>query len=175
MLVMRPIELFFNGVMYFCMIIREFVSQDSDVVRDGLVAFQEFHRELEPAIWNTGENIAQKRLDEFLKKMKTHKGKLFVAEDDGRVIGFAYAWIERDEREYMTLQKEYAYISDVFVHGDYRGKGVGKMLLGACESYAKKMGHDQVWLIVLSKNKRVHELYVREGYRDYSVTCVKEL
>jgi GNAT superfamily N-acetyltransferase len=59
-------------------------------------------------------------------------------------------------------------IHDLAVLPGYRGKGIGKALLGAVEVEALKRGACKITLEVLSGNPARH-LYAREGYGDYQL------
>lgn len=57
------------------------------------------------------------------------------------------------------------YIADVAVHPDYRGQGVGKLLLRWAEQFAQQEpGVDRLSLYVSGKNQRARKLYEQLGY-----------
>src|SRR4051812_38976488 len=70
-----------------------------------------------------------KGIREYTRDLLTDKKYLaYVAENDGRIIGYGAAQIKK--REDYTLDKE-GFIEDLYVAEDYRGQGVGKQLFEA--------------------------------------------
>lgn len=58
-----------------------------------------------------------------------------------------------------------AYISNLAVAEHYRGQGVGKRLLMACERLARQWGQRDLYLHVLATNESARHLYTKVGYR----------
>ncbi len=75
---------------------------------------------------------------------------------DGRVIGYCLLFSEGDFSELMSLA----------IHPDYRRRGLGIFLLGACMGRAAQQGHTTMHLIVDVKNVGAAELYRKCGFRD---------
>lgn len=55
----------------------------------------------------------------------------------------------------------YFYIQDVIVHPDYRGKGIGKLLMDTIESYLKKEAGDNAFIGLMAAEG------VKDFYRQY--------
>lgn len=83
----------------------------------------------------------------------------FVAEEDGKVVGFAGFWHMLTEAEIMK----------VCVHPDFRRHGAASALL--CEVYkcAKALGAEDVILEVRAGNAPARALYEKEGFCAYNV------
>ena len=64
---------------------------------------------------------------------------LFVAKEDGAVIGFALCALRRDYVE-GTEKSPVGYLEGIFVDESWRGKHVAKMLVEACEGFSKEKG-----------------------------------
>ena len=61
-------------------------------------------------------------------------------------------------------ESEFAYISNVCIHKDYRGKKIGNMLVShVIEIYAKKC-FDGIFLDALAYNPRAIKLYQNLGF-----------
>ncbi|MCK9258450.1 MAG: GNAT family N-acetyltransferase [Azoarcus sp.] len=58
-------------------------------------------------------------------------------------------------------------IHDLIVHADFRGRGVGRALLGAAEAEARRRGCCKLTLEVLSNNHTALATYERAGFRPY--------
>ncbi len=85
---------------------------------------------------------------------------LFVAEIDGRVVGWATV-----NRERQTLLSEgNAELSAIVVDEAYRGKSVGAKLLNRAEEWAKERGLALIRLRSNVKREEAHRFYLRAGY-----------
>lgn len=81
--------------------------------------------------------------------------------DGGKIIGFANL--------YDRMRDHYAFIGNVFVHPDYRGQGLGKLLLQYMIKAAfEKYQFTEVRLSVFAGNERAIALYQQNGFREYS-------
>ena len=80
--------------------------------------------------------------------------RYLVAERDGRVIGYAGAWIVLDE----------SHITNIAVAEEYRGQGTGKQLTQALMQYLSNLGAAYATLEVRVSNLRAQELYTGLGF-----------
>ena len=60
-------------------------------------------------------------------------------------------------------------VEDLFVHPDYRSKGVGRQILSRAEQLAEERGYSRLGLGVSVDNPRARSLYQRCGYEDSGV------
>ena len=97
---------------------------------------------------------------------------VFVAEgDDGRPLGFIHVETASD---YFT-HEAHGHVSDLVVARDGEGRGVGRALMSAAESWARDRGYRLMTLNVFEDNQRARALYDRLGYRLDTMKLVKEL
>jgi ribosomal protein S18 acetylase RimI-like enzyme len=97
---------------------------------------------------------------------------LFVAESDGRVVGFISG--ELREGSLTFRQRTWASVDDVFVEPDSRNLGIGRALLEGVEAWAKKRRADGISLQVAAANGRGRKFYEELGFREVSVYEVLE-
>ena len=84
--------------------------------------------------------------------------EIIIAEIDKRAIGFALFF-----HNYSAfLGKPGLYIEDLYVSADYRGEGVGRMLLAHCAKIAKERNCGRLEWSVLKWNP-AHHLYDKIG------------
>jgi GNAT superfamily N-acetyltransferase len=81
----------------------------------------------------------------------------FVAEADGRVVGFVWVGTSRDDDAEGEL---YA----IYVLPDSWGSGAGPALMGAGVEAMRAAGHRDAILWVLDDNPRARRFYEREGW-----------
>lgn len=95
--------------------------------------------------------------------LSTPNHEIWVAEADGRVVGYAAVhWIP-----FPMIYGTEGYLSDLLVHQDARGKGVGQLLLAQIEARAEELGCVRLML----NNARTAEsftrgFYPKQGYRE---------
>jgi GNAT superfamily N-acetyltransferase len=90
------------------------------------------------------------------------RSRLYVAELDGWIAGYAGVGPERDPSAPTTTGELYA----LFVHPDAWGAGVGRALTGAAVDDLRAHGCDRVNLWVLEANARARHFYGRYGFAD---------
>ncbi len=92
-------------------------------------------------------------------------GELLVAVLDRRIVGYATLLANvssEDERDEIIFT--YAYIGDLVVAADQRGKGVGKALLAECEKRARAAGRRWLRITVLAANEGARRVYEEFGF-----------
>lgn len=82
----------------------------------------------------------------------------WIAEEDGRMAGFAIVQWAREETEVV------AYLMTIEVMPDARGRGLGAELLGRSEESARAAGAARIWLHVDEENAGAIRMYWRFGY-----------
>lgn len=73
---------------------------------------------------------------------------------EGKVIGYCGFWLILDE----------AHITNIAIHPDYRGLGIGEATLNYVMRFAKKMGADKMTLEVRASNRVAQTLYEKLGF-----------
>lgn len=94
---------------------------------------------------------------------------LWVAEDEGTVVGMAYA--ER-ATDYFT-QESHGHLGVLAVAEHAEGRGVGKALLAMVEQWSRDAGFRFLSLNVFADNTRAIGVYEKAGYRADFVRYVK--
>ena len=82
----------------------------------------------------------------------------WIAEEDGRLAGFAIVQWERVAGEGI------AYLQTIEVMPEARGRGVGAELLTRSEEAARAAGAARIWLHVDEENTGAIRMYQRHGY-----------
>jgi ribosomal protein S18 acetylase RimI-like enzyme len=88
---------------------------------------------------------------------------VIVADDNGDVIGYAFAAIEG--YDYMALRGPAGVLHDVIVDPGRRGRGVGRMLIDAALEFFKSRGVPRVVLSTAERNVAAQRLFAGMGFR----------
>ena len=80
--------------------------------------------------------------------------RYLVAETEGKVVGYAGAWVILDE----------SHITNIAVLEDFRGRGIGKQLTEALLQYLSNLGACYATLEVRVSNERAQNLYKSLGF-----------
>ncbi len=89
-------------------------------------------------------------------------GRLWVAQDRGRVIGY-FAVTLGFSLEYRGRD---AFVDELFIAEEFRGKGLGGKALEIAESYCRERGVKALHLEVERHRNTAFDLYRRSGFKD---------
>lgn len=92
--------------------------------------------------------------DAFQSEMKNVAARYLVAEKDGKVIGYAGAWIILDE----------SHITNIAVLEAERGQGIGRKLTHGLMQYLSNLGAAYATLEVRKSNEVAQNLYKSLGF-----------
>jgi GNAT superfamily N-acetyltransferase len=87
------------------------------------------------------------------------QGSLYVAEEDGRLLGFAVM----DWKWASTAGARVAHLEDLFVDPGARGKGVADALIARCAERCRELGISSLGWMTAPDNHRAHKVYDRSG------------
>jgi ribosomal protein S18 acetylase RimI-like enzyme len=89
-------------------------------------------------------------------------GRLWLIEDGGAVAGYialTFGWsIEYQGRD--------AFIDDLYLRSEFRGRGLGTRVMEQVEAEARARGVQALHLEVARDNRAGQALYLRSGFRD---------
>jgi ribosomal protein S18 acetylase RimI-like enzyme len=98
---------------------------------------------------------------------------VLVAEQDGRVIGYAYGAVEG--YDYLALRGPAAVLHDLIVDPEYRGRRVGWALLNATLAALTSDRAPRVVLWTAERNESAQRFFERMGFRRTMVEMTLEL
>ena len=78
-----------------------------------------------------------------------------VAEDEGLLVGFLSGMISADE----------FHLHNIAVHPDFQGKGIGRELIEAVETYCRERNFRRILLEVREDNQVARRLYLGLGFQ----------
>jgi len=120
-----------------------------------------------------GEYFTQK----LLENIHRNKGLIYVAEHEGRIVGFIGGIILRQSKADLLecIPSRDGRIIELFVDAQYRGQNIGTMLMEKMEDYFRKAECDLIKVEVFAPNVDAYRFYRKLGYSDRMFDLIKEL
>jgi GNAT superfamily N-acetyltransferase len=97
----------------------------------------------------------------------------FVAEDDGKLVGYVAGKI-RNFNKYRKYHKQ-GYIEDLFVTKDYRGTGLGKQLFETMIDELRSLGCQFLATSSYYDNNNACQFYKKYGFIEKAVIYLRKL
>ncbi len=144
------------------MIVRTATEQDISDLRH-------LYRELEnDAVRFQPEHFVHGDRDEdfFRRIFDSDDQDMIVAEQDGKVIGFAHVMILEQKRVPCLKRERVVYLQDLDVSEEFRSQGIGSKLIDACKDYGRAKGADFMRTQVFPQNIRGMKFYERAGFSE---------
>ncbi len=94
------------------------------------------------------------------KYLQDPTASIFIAEKNGNILGTTFADVRRDPLGYM-----YGLISNIIIHEDARGQGVGSNLLELATAFLSKLKIQKIWGNVNYGNENMIHVYNKQGYK----------
>ncbi len=133
--------------------IREANKDDAKNIYNLVYALAEYEKEPE------GVKLIVADYEKFLH-MEKQLFNCFIAEDEGKAIGLALWYVV-----FSTWTGPNMFLEDLFVLPDYRGEGVGRMLLKSILAIADERGYGRVRWDVIDFNEPAKKVYRKLGAR----------
>jgi len=154
--------------------VRGYEKSDEAALRKCVIELQDAERAIF-AKTADGDAIAKPYVDYLVEVCRSNRGRILVVEQDGRVVGYSAVQVWDNSQEVHEESYEYAYISDLVILEAYRGRGLGRALLQAAESFAKSHGVEILRIGVLAGNTPVRRMYERFGFDEHKIVLEKRL
>lgn len=141
--------------------VRHATNNDMDKIKDLLSQVLEVHHNGRPDIFKSG---CRKYNDgQLLEIIADSKRPVFVAEDDTRVLGYAFCIIKETAGDNVLTDMKTLYIDDLCVDENTRGKKVGTVLYEYVKAYAAEIGCYNLTLNVWECNPSAKRFYEKMG------------
>ncbi len=133
-------------------------------------------RDYQPADWPDVDRIYQEGIKTGLATFETTpkaqadfedksvKRSALIAEEDGRILGWAVLWPVSDRCVYGGVAEVSVYVGE-----DARGKGVGKTLLKALIDRSEELGLWTLQAGIFPENKASRAIHEACGFRVFGV------
>lgn len=111
--------------------------------------------------------------DELQQRLARRNGRVVLAEEHGRVVAAMGFSLDEDAAYVTDDVRRHGTVTDLVVHEDWRGKGVGRLLLAEAERLTREAGCRRLMIGVLVANEGAERLYRSEGFEPYVSIMVK--
>ncbi len=131
------------------------------------------HKKVDPLL-EFEKKMTLKNQTEFAKKdIRKRNNHIFVANKDGKVIGFIEFFVKKNENCFKI--KKYGYLNSATTHKDYRGKGVAKALTNVALKFFKDRGIKYVRTNVYNSNEIAMKTWIKIGFEPQSTFLIKKI
>lgn len=119
-----------------------------------------------PAIEWEGEYAKFRRIyAEVYKRMKRGLAVIWIAQLSSKVIGQVMVQLNTYGKKELADGKIRAYVHSFRVRQDYRGAGLGTLLMNTVEADLARRGYKEITLNVSRQNETALKLYQNLGYK----------
>ncbi len=146
------------------------VSSNTDkiVIRQAQVSDYERVKELLVKSKQTTEKVfTRKRFANTLQDFGKYN---LVVQKDKTVVGYVSGY---DDSGKSGKPKFYGYMGRLVVDPEYRGVGIGKILVGSCLRKFKKSGYKIIFAGVKKDNMASKNLFEKHGFRDDNIILLR--
>ena len=154
--------------------IRRATEADIPAVGNLLYQVHDVHAKGRPDLFYEG---ARKYTDGELAEIfaDTEARPVFVAEVDGRVVGYTFCIFEETPHNHSLRPIKSLYIDDFCVDGSCRNRNIGTELYEYTVAFAKEMGCDRITLNVWELNEGARRFYEKKGLTPLKTVMEKML
>jgi ribosomal protein S18 acetylase RimI-like enzyme len=131
------------------------------------------HHRLDPPRFLLVEPVEKGYQWFFTRELKRKGALILVAEDDEKIVGYAYGTLE--PRNWNDLLDACGKLNDVYVDPDARRKGAGRALVTAMLTALREQGAPRVVLLSAWKNPDAHAFFESLGFRRTMLEMTAEL
>jgi ribosomal protein S18 acetylase RimI-like enzyme len=150
------------------LVVRKATIKDLESLHDLHTRLFSFEQKIDPLLKN---NLSHELKGRYRKRLKNKNHAFFIAEADGKPVGYSYGWIEKTPDWFEPRLK--GYICHVLVLKEFRGKGIGEKLTSRMEKHFKANNVRWVMLSVHAKNIRARKVWKSLGFEDYMLEMSK--
>lgn len=121
--------------------------------------------------------FSPKNTEVLVEKVAKYNGAIFLAYDNKKIVGCIVGIIEKQSPENLLgcIPTKAGRILELFVEKDYRGSGIGKMLMERMEKYMKSKKCDVMRVEVFDPNTTAHRFYKKLQFNDRVIDMIKLL
>lgn len=152
--------------------LRTATPEDRDAVIDLIHALNLFEADL------TGDRkrhraAAVAYYGDLMSRLAQRNGRVVLAETDGLIVAAMGFSLDEDAAYITDDVRHHGTVTDLIVSEDWRGRGVGRILLAEAERLTRQAGHKRLTIGVLAANAAAERTYRTFGFEPYVSILVK--
>ena len=105
----------------------------------------------------------------FKKKISEKNGFAFVAENEGKIIGYLCGSIRKSPYDYRIISR-YAELDNMIIEKKFRGREIGERLVLEFLKWCKIKKTNVISVNASAQNENGIKFYRKMGFKDYSLT-----
>ena len=150
---------------------KNFLLEATDMLHEYVVALDPIKR------LRKMPGYAENTVNDLLTTVAKQEGKIYVAEDGSKAIGFVAGFTMKQSKENLlsVVPSKLGVISDLYIDNDYRGQHIGTKLMQKMEEHLKQTGCDALWIDIVAFNTHAHHFYNKLGYADREIGLIKKI
>lgn len=113
--------------------------------------------------------------NDLMQRLTRRNGRMVVAEADGVIVAVMGFSPDQDAVYITDDVRNHGTVTDLVVHEEWRGQGIGQMLLTEAERLTRELGLKRLVIGVLVANERAERTYREFGFEPYAAILKKEL
>jgi GNAT superfamily N-acetyltransferase len=113
--------------------------------------------------------------DELMQRLSRRNGRIILAQAEGIVVAAMGFSLDQDAAYVVDDVRNHGTVTDLIVHDDWRGRGIGQMLLREAERLTREAGLKRLVIGALVANERAERTYRAFGFEPYVSILSKEL
>jgi GNAT superfamily N-acetyltransferase len=113
--------------------------------------------------------------DELMQRLSRRNGRVVLAEAERVIIGAMGFSLDQDAAYVADSFRNHGTVTDLIVHNDWRGRGIGQLFLKDAERLTKEAGLKRLFIGVLVANERAERTYRAFGFEPYVSIMSKEV
>jgi len=154
--------------------IRQAIPADSFLLSSLCTDVQRLHAENHPDIFKMpqSDDFAVSFFDEMLADPTAG---LFIAEEDGRAIGYIFCKLFERLEGPFTYANRFIQIEHISVRPDTQRRGAGTALINRVEELAREMGVSKIQLDSWDFNTKAHAFFEGLGFKKFDYRFWRKL
>ncbi|MGO4705012.1 N-acetyltransferase family protein [Microvirga sp. 2MCAF38] len=118
---------------------------------------------------------AEAYYDELQRRLSGREGRIVLAEADSKIVAVMGFSVDQDAAYITDDVRLHGTVTDLIVHEDWRGRGIGQTLLHEAERLARAAGLKRLMIGALVANERAERAYRAFGFEPYVSVLIKEV
>lgn len=154
----------------------DYNSRYDEEIKNLFVELQEYIVKLDKEGFNIlTPDYREKYFVKTMDEIKSSNGKMFLFEENGKIVGLIVGLISEEIFEYDFHAPKRGRITELIVSKNCRAKGYGKILLNTMENFFKVQGCKNIIIEVFGYNEHAISFYERNGYHTRVIDTTKNI